>query len=157
MNMPDLGGGLHFASVDYACTFFQISAYGGFLTFGVPSPVQFTFTFETGRTQPDPQADLYDVTWDYSPFDQAAEEQGIAVTLDTICAALSERLSVSRQVVEQSVQVNRVWTVAANQQGSAAPLQVGQFTITEAMPYPIQASGQDAVLASDGGESVAQI
>lgn len=145
--MPELPSWQHCVSVNYACTFFQITSGGGLVVFAVPSPVQFTFLFETGRTQPDPQLDLYEYTWDYSWFDQAQVEQQIGAALDGISADIATLLGVSRSVVEQSVSVSRVWTVAANQQGAAAPRQFGQVAITEIMLYPVQITGADVAVS----------
>jgi hypothetical protein len=146
--MPDLDAALHYASVTYAAGFGSLTTNAGLVSFTTVVPVQFSFTFETGRTQPDPDLDLQEVTWDYSWFDQPAVEASIAAALDAISATLAELLSLTPAQVQESVAVQRIWTAAANEQGSAAPLQFGQtsvadgiFTIVEAMPYPAEVSG----------------
>jgi hypothetical protein len=142
MAMPDFGPLAHIASVSYDCMFGEISIGGGALTFGVPSPVRIIAKFETGRTQPDPQKDLWDVTWDYSEFSQDELEAGIRSTLGTICAAIAMLLSVTEDQVQQSVTIRRVWNAGLNQQGSAAARQLSSpggdsgAVLTETMPYP---------------------
>jgi hypothetical protein len=155
-SMPDLSAGLHFVSVTYACTFGGITTSGGAVSFGVPDAVQFTFRFETGRSQRDPQVDLYDVTWDYSWFGQEQVEAAISAALSVICAAIGQLLSVPQAEVEQSVTVRRLWTFAMNIQGSAAPEQLGDggsSVITSIMPYLPAVTSADAVSALEGAQA----
>lgn len=149
--MPDTGTAQHIASVNYLCTFWQISAASGPVTFACPNPVQFVFAFETGRTQPDPSKDLWDVSWDYSWFDQDAIEQSIAIALGAICEAIATMLGLPVSDVEQSVAVQRSWAVAANIQGNAAASQYSSGTVTEVMPYPPQVSSADVAAAAESG------
>jgi hypothetical protein len=140
MNGPALPAWLHFARVTYACTFAATPNSTGTVTFASPAPVQFVFSFETGSTQPDPNTDLHDISFDYSWFDQAAVEAGITSALGTICTAISALLGVAAAVIEATVRIERVWDVAANQQGAAAPDQLGVAgsagtSVTEVMPY----------------------
>ena len=123
--------------------------------------VNFIFGFETGRTQPDPELDLWDVTWDYSWFGQDAEEASIVAALGGNCAVIATLLGVPRADVEQAVQVQRVWSVAANTQGSAAVQQFGQagsagLTVTEVMPYLVEAAGSDIAAAAEGAAAAPQ-
>jgi hypothetical protein len=135
--MPDLASGTHVVSVEYASIFGGLEAQNGKVAFGVPTPVQFLFLFETSTTQPDPSLDLEDVSWDYSWFDQGQVEAGIAAALGTICQSISALLSLPLEQVEAAVQVRRVWTIASNQRGTAAPQQYSDnWTVTEVVPYP---------------------
>ena len=153
-HMPALGSGQHYASVNYACVFGTITTGGGRVSFANPGGTAFVFFFETGRTQPDPQVDLWDVAWDYSWFDQDAEEAAITARLGDECAGIAGLLGVPVAEVQQSVTISRVWTVAANVQGSAAAQQYATCTVTEIMPYPVTSSGADAAAAAES-ESVA--
>jgi hypothetical protein len=155
--MPSIGTGQHFVSVDYQCTFGGITIAGGKVAFANPGGTVFTFSFETGRTQPDPQLDLWDVSHDYSLFDQDTEEAVITSKLTGICALLGELLSVPLAQVQQSVTIARVWTFALDTQGAAAPQQLGSSgscTITEVMPYPVTPSDTEAASAADAGEAI---
>lgn len=139
MAMPDFGAQAHVASVTYLCVFGQLSSPNG-AAFASPQTV-ITINFETGRTQPDPQMDLWDVTWDYTAFSQAQLEAGIAATLNSICTAIAGLLQLTEAQVQASVTVSRVWSGQLNQQGAAAPQHMGisgqaGSEITEAMPYP---------------------
>jgi hypothetical protein len=151
---PGLDAALHYASVNYVATFGGLSVFGGKVAFGMPGGTQFSFAFETGRTQASPQLDLWDVSWDYSWFDQAAQETEIAIALGAICTALSSLLDLPLADVEQSVTVQRVWTFAPNVQGSAASLQLAGSTgaWTEVMSYPPQVSGSDSAVAAEDGQ-----
>lgn len=157
-SMPGIGPGQHFSGVNYAATFSGLSAFAGRVTFGCPGGTVFTFGFETGRTQVDPQLDLWQVSYDYSWFDQAAEEAAIASALSGICAILGQLLSLPSSDVEQSVTVQRVWTFALDIQGSAAAQQIGNgsCTITEVMPYPPQVAGADTASAAEAGQALVQ-
>jgi hypothetical protein len=135
--MPDLGSDTHVVSVEYASLFGGVTAQDGRVAFGVPNPVQFLFLFETGTTQPDPNVDLQQVSWDYSWFDQAQVEAGIAAALGAICQSIAGLLGLPLEQVESSVQVRRVWTIAPNQRGTGAPQEFSvDWTVTEVMPYP---------------------
>jgi hypothetical protein len=137
-NLPALDSTTHVQSVTYACTFGLTQASGGLVTFVVPQPVQFTFAFETGRTQPDPDVDLYDITVDSSWFDQATVEADIKSALDTICAAIATLIGVTTAVIQATVTVRRTWRINPNQVGSAAPVQIPAAPVpyTEFMAYP---------------------
>jgi hypothetical protein len=135
-NMPDLTA-MHMVSVEYACMFSGVTAQGGKVAFGSP-PVQFKFLFETGTSQPDPQSDLETVSWDYSWFDQVQAEAGITAALSTICQALAGLLGLPVEQVQALVQIQRIWTVAPNTRGNAAPQVFSDgVTVTEIMPYPV--------------------
>ena len=135
-NLPVLDSTMHVAGVMYACTFGLTTASSGLVTFQVPAPVQFAFTFDTGRTQPDPAVSVYDVTTDTSWFNQAATETAIKSALDTICTQIAAMLGVTQAAVQATVTVKRAWRVAANQEGDAAAVQVPPFIYSEAMAYP---------------------
>jgi hypothetical protein len=108
------------------------------VTFQVPQPVQFGFYFETGKTQPDPDVDLYDVVTDSSWFDQAAEETSIKAALDTICMTIASLLGTTQSVIQATVRVQRTWRINPNQAGTAAPVQMPGAPVpyTEQMAYP---------------------
>jgi len=143
-DMPALDATMHVASVTYACTFGLTTASRGLVSFMVPQPVQFAFGFETGQDQPDPAADLRDITTDYSWFDQDTVEAGIASALGTICGAIAALLGTEAAEVEGTVTVLRTWRVNPNQVGTAAPVQVPDAPIlyNETMPYPPAAPAQ---------------
>lgn len=139
MPIPDFGAASHVASVTYLCVFGQLTSPNG-AAFASPQTV-IIVNFETGRTQPNPQIDLWDVTWDYSQFSQDQLEAGIKATLDTICTAIGGLLSFTQAQVQASVTVQRIWTAQLNQQGAAAPQHLGLSgqagsQITEVMTYP---------------------
>lgn len=150
-HMPALGSGQHYASVNYVCTFAAITTAGGKVSFSNPGGTAFVFSFETGRSQPNPQVDLWDVAWDYSWFDQDAEEAGITQYLTGICTLMGELLGVPAAEVQQSVTISRVWSVAANAQGAAAAQQYGTCTVTEGMPYAATPAAGDTAAAADAG------
>lgn len=156
--MPDTGSLMHCVSVNYACTFGGLSVAGGKVGFSNPNPTEFVFSFETGRTQPDPNLDLWDIAWDSSWFDQAAEEAQIASYLTGICGQLAELLGLPEDQVQQAVAIRRVWTFALDHQGSAAAQQLSgnSYTITEIMPFPSQVSSPDAVHAAEGASVAVQ-
>jgi hypothetical protein len=137
-SLPALDSTTHVASVTYACTFGLTQAGGGLVTFVVPQPVQFTFAFETGKTQPDPAADLFDVTVDSSWFDQATVEAGITSALDTICAAIATLIGVPAAAIQATVRIARTWRINPDQTGTAAPVQMPGAPVpyTEFMAYP---------------------
>lgn len=138
-NLPALDATTHVASVTYACTFGLTQAGGGLVTFVVPQPVQFTFAFETGKTQPDPAADLWDIGVDSSWFDQAAEEAAIRTALDGICGLIAGLLpGVTTADVQATVRVQRTWRINPDQTGTAAPVQLPGAPVpyTEIMAYP---------------------
>ena len=136
--LPVLGDTTHPQSVTYACTFGLTAASGGLITFVVPQPVQFTFNFETGKTQPDPGTDLFDIAVDSSWFDQTTVEAGIKTTLDGICALIATMIGTTTAVIQATVMVRRTWRINPNQTGSAAPVQIPAAPVpyTEIMAYP---------------------
>lgn len=154
MSAPELPSWLHFAQVSYECRFGQTQTPDGRVTFGCPQPVMFMFAFETSRTQPNPQVDLWNVTWDYSWFDQATSEAGIAQALGGICADIAVLVGSTTAAIEATVTVQRVWAATANQQGNAAAEQTDGATITEVMPYPPAALGGAACGSWPAGGSV---
>jgi len=137
-NLPALGTTTHVSSVTYACTFAPTTAGGGTVMFSVPQPVQFLFTFDTGRTQPDPAVDLFNVVTDSSWFDQTTEEANIRAALNTICTTIGTLLGVTQAAIQATVTVRRTWRIAANQAGTAAPVQIPASPVayTEIMAYP---------------------
>lgn len=138
-NLPALDATTHVSSVMYACTFGLTTAAGAPVTFQVPAPVQFTFIFDTGTTQPDPAVDIIDVTWDSSWFDQTTEEAAIKTALNTICSAIAALMpGVTAAMIEATVTVRRTWKITANQVGSAAPVVLVSSPVvyTEIMAYP---------------------
>lgn len=150
MSMPDLGAALHFASLDYFCTFGELQAAIGPITFSVPDPVRFRFTFDTGRTQ---NSDgTVTVTWDYSLYNKGATETALALRLDQICTPIAALLGLTLAQVQAAVTVKRVWTVTPNIQG--APASSGGTVLTSFMPYPTVIAASDQSAAADGGESV---
>lgn len=155
-HMPPTGSAQHVASVNYTCTFSSLVTAGGRVTFAIPGGTTFLFQFETGRVQPNPQVDLAEVTWDYSYFDQDAEEASIAQYMTSICGMIAQLLRRAQADVEQAVSIQRVWTVTSNEQGAAVPRQYGDCTITEPMPYPPRVTDADVVSGSDAGEHVVQ-
>lgn len=143
--LPALDATTHVASVTYECTF--APTVTGPVMFAVPKPVIFLFTFDTGRTQPTPGVDLWDVTTDSSWFDQAAEEAAIRSGLDTICTAIATLLSTTQLAVKETVTVRRTWRITPDQEGAAAPVQMpnAPVTYTELMPYaPVLGTGRAA-------------
>jgi hypothetical protein len=136
--LPALDSTTHVSSVLYACTFAETRSQGGLISFMVPAPVQFTFTFDTGITQPDPAVNLYNVTSDSSWFDQAATEASIKSALDSICTTIAGLLSTTQAVIQATVTVKRTWRIRANSEGSAAPVQLPSTPVTyiETMAYP---------------------
>lgn len=149
MSMPDPGSALHVASVDYQCTFSMLTDQGGKVTF-FSDLVHFIFNFETGSTQTSPG--VFEVSWDYSWFDQAVEEAGIAAALDPIVEAVAELLSLGVAEVDQAVAVKRVWTYAPNTQGPE--VSSGRISSTDFMQYPPLVSDADVSSGADGGEAV---
>jgi hypothetical protein len=138
-NLPALDTTTHVASVTYACTFGLTTVSGGLVTFLVPQPVQFNFAFETGKTQPDPDVDLFDITVDSSWFDQAATEAKITSALDTICAAIAALIGVTTADIQGTVTIKRTWRINPNQVGTASPVQIPAAPVpyTEIMAYPL--------------------
>jgi len=132
MTMPDPGASLHNASLDYYCTFVVVAAAAGPVTFSVPDPVRFRFSFETGTT-PHPDGTMT-VTWDYSWFAQAAQEASIAAALTQICAPIATLLGRTTTDIQAAAKVLRVWTLAPNVQGQGAGS--GRTVLTSVMPYP---------------------
>lgn len=137
-SLPALDSTTHVASVTYECTFAPSVTGGGAVTFAVPKPVMFLFTFETGKTQPDPAADLWDITVDSSWFDQATEEAAIKSALDTICSTIAALISSTQAAIQATVTVRRTWRINPNQTGTAAPVQIPSAPVpyTEIMTYP---------------------
>ena len=138
-NLPVLSSTTHISSVTYACTFGLTAASGGKVTFTVPQPVQFTFAFETGRTQPDPAVDLFNITVDSSWFDQTTIEGEIKTAMDTICGAIATLLpGVTAAAVQATVRIARTWRVNPNQAGAAAPVQIPAAPVVynEVLAYP---------------------
>lgn len=132
MTMPDTGSSLHNASLDYYCTFGEVTAAAGPITFSVPDPVRFHFDFETGSTLNPDGTTTY--TWDYSWFNQTTVEAGIKTALNTICGAIATLLGKSTAAVQAAVTVQRAWTVAPNVQGPNAGS--GRTVLTSDMAYP---------------------
>jgi hypothetical protein len=137
-NLPALDTTTHVASVTYACTFGLTIAGGGLVTFVVPQPVQFNFAFETGKTQPDPAVDLFDITVDSSWFDQATTEAGIMSALDSICGVIAALIGTTTAAIQATVTIKRTWRINPNQVGTAAPVQIPAAPVpyTEIMAYP---------------------
>lgn len=138
-SFPVLGSTTHVQSVTYDCTFSQTSVNAGAVIFQVPQPVKFMFSFETGRTQPDPAVDLFNITTDYTWFDQAAEETAIRTALNSICTTIATLLPGATQAsIQATVRVQRTWRVNPNQAGTAAPVQMpgAPVTYAEQMAYP---------------------
>jgi hypothetical protein len=132
MTMPNPGTALHIAVLDYYCTFGKLQAATGPVTFAVPDPVRFTFTFDTGST---PNQDgSVTVTSDSSWFVQATVETGIATALNTISAAVGTLLGLTTAQVQAAVAVKRVWTIAPVIQGPG--FSSGSTAITNMMAYP---------------------
>jgi len=132
MTMPSLGSALHYASLEYYCTFDEVKAAAGPVTFSVPDPVRFRFDFETGSTEhPDGTVTF---TWDYSWFNQAAQEAAIVTALNQICATIATMLGRTVADVQAAAQVLRAWTLAPNTQGQGAG--TGRTVLTSVMPYP---------------------
>lgn len=137
--LPALDSTTHVQSVTYDCTFGQTTASGGAVVFQVPQPVKFLFSFETGRTQPDPAVDLWNITADSSWFDQSTEEAAIKSALDSICTTISALLPGTTQAaIQATVRIQRTWRINPNQAGTAAPVQMPNAPVTyvESMTYP---------------------
>ena len=132
MSMPDPGASLHIASLDYYCTFGEVAAAAGPVTFSVPDPVRFRFGFETGST-PHPDGTTT-IAWDYSWFIQAAQEARITAALNQICVPVATLLGRAAADIAAAAQVRRVWTLAPNVQGQGAS--GGRTVLTSVMPYP---------------------
>jgi hypothetical protein len=138
-NLPVLSSTMHPASVTYACTFGRTQVAGGLVTFIVPQPVQFTFAFETGRTQPDPALDLIDIISDSSWFDQDTQETNITTALDGICALIAVMLpGTTTAQIQATVSVKRTWRYNPDQVGALAPVQIPDAPVpyVETMAYP---------------------
>lgn len=137
-NLPALDSTTHVQSVTYDCTFGQTVAGGGKVTFQVPQPVKFTFTFDTGSTQPDPDVDLHDVVTDSSWFDQSTEEAAIASALNGICSLIATLIGVTAADIQATVRIQRTWRIFPDQTGTAAPVQIpnAPLVYAEQMAYP---------------------
>ena len=137
-NFPALDATTHIASVTYACTFGLTAAAGGKVIFVVPQPVQFTFSFETGKTQPDPGADLWNIVSDASWFDQDTEEAAIKSALDGICGIIATLIGSAPAAIQATVTIHRAWRVNPDQVGTAAPVQIPGAPViyNEVMAYP---------------------
>jgi hypothetical protein len=138
-NLPALDATTHVSSVTYACTFGLTTAPGAPVTFQVPAPVQFTFIFDTGTSQPDPAVDLTDITSDSSWFNQSTEEAAITTALDGICSLIAAMLpGITLSQIQSTVTIRRTWTITANQVGSAATVALVSSPVvyTETMAYP---------------------
>jgi hypothetical protein len=137
-SLPALDATMHVASVTYDCTFGLTQTSGGLVTFVVPKPVQFLFTFDTGQVQPDPATDLYDVTTDSSWFSQSTTEDSIKTALNGICGLIATMLGVTQAAVQATVSVKRTWRISPDQTGTAAPVQVPSAPVVyaETMAYP---------------------
>jgi hypothetical protein len=156
-SMPALDATTHVASVTYACTFGLTTADGGLVSFMVPQPVQFTFGFETGQSQPDPDVDLYLISTDYTWFDQDQVEAGIVSALGTICSAIAALLGTDVSVIEATVTIERIWRINPDQVGSAAPVQIPDAPLiyTQPMVYPPAVAAIIAGSAGMGGSGAA--
>lgn len=137
-SFPALDSTMHVQSVTYDCTFGQTAVGGGKVLFQVPQPVKFMFSFETGTTQPDPDTDLFNVTTDYTWFDQSTEEADIKTALDSICSVIGTLIGTSTATIQATVTVQRTWRMNPNQIGSAAPVKVPLAPVpyNEIMAYP---------------------
>lgn len=151
--MPSPATSLHVASLDYACTFGQLPADGGLVSFSCPDPVHFTFGFETGKTEV--SAGVYQITTDYSWFDQATVEADISGALSQIVAAVAELLGLPLAEVDQAVTVRRVWTFAPNMQG--AGVSSGRVVSTDLMQYPPLVTGADSAAEAEASSSSATV
>ena len=136
--LPALDSTTHVQSVTYACTFGMTQVSAGLVTFSVPQPVLFTFSFETGQTQPDPAVDLFNITVDSSWFNQTTIEANIKTALDTISGAIATLIGVTTATIQATVTVRRTWRINPNQVGTAAPVQIPAAPVpyTEFMAYP---------------------
>lgn len=152
MTMPDPGQDLHVASLDYACTFSQLPPGGGRVTFSCPDPEHFTFSFETGIAEVSPGR--FQVSWDYSWFNQAAVEDAVFAALGVIVQALAVMLSLDVFQVRQAVAVRRVWTYAPNMQGPG--VSSGRIVTTQDILYPGPV-GTETAAGADGGEAVSAV
>ena len=137
-SLPVLDSTTHIASVTYACTFGLTTSDSGLVSFIVPQPVQFTFSFETGRTQPDPDQDIWDITTDYTWFDQDTVEAGIISALGTICTTIATLIGATPLEIEETVTIERTWRVNPDQVGTDAPVQIPDAPVVyaEQMQYP---------------------
>ena len=137
-NLPALDSTTHVQSVTYDCTFGQSVAGGGKVTFQVPQPVKFTFTFDTGSTHPDPCTDLHIVTTDASWFDQSTEEAAIATALNGICSLIATLIGSDQASIQATVRIQRTWRISPDQTGTAAPVQIpnAPLVYAEHMAYP---------------------
>lgn len=137
-SLPALDSTTHVQSVTYDCTFGQTAAGGGKVIFQVPQPVKFTFTFDTGTTQPDPAVDLHNVVTDASWFDQSTEETAIKTALDGICSLIATLIGSTQAAIQATVRIQRTWRICADQTGSAAPVQIPNepLVYAEQMAYP---------------------
>lgn len=136
--LPALASTTHVASVTYACTFGLTSVNSGAVVFAVPKPVQFTFSFETGQTQPDPAVDLFDITVDSSWFDQTTQEAAIKTALNGICGLIATLVGSTQAAIQATVTVQRSWRINPDQAGPAAPVQMPAAPVVynEVMAYP---------------------
>lgn len=148
MSMPDPGSSMHNASLIYQVRISELAAAAGPVTFTTDLS-QFTFSFETGRTANGDGS--VTITWDTSPWSVKVED-GIAATLDTICAALALQLGLTTAQVQAAVTVKRVWLMTPNIQGPG--FSSGSSAITDMMTYPILVSSVDSALGVDVGNVV---
>ena len=137
-SLPALDATTHVQSVTYECTFGQTTVAGGKVVFLVPKPVQFGFYFETGTTQPDPGTDLFNITTDYSWWDQDVQEANIKSALDSICATIASLIGATTAAIQATVTIQRTWRVNPDQTGSAAPVKIPGAPVpyNEVMAYP---------------------
>lgn len=137
--LPALSSTTHIHSVTYDCVFGVTSVNSGAVLFMVPSPVRFMFSFETGKTQPDPAVDLWNVSTNSAWFDQSTEEASITGALNTICATIATLVGTTQAAIQATVKVQRTWRISPNQVGTAAPVQMPDAPVVyaETMPYPV--------------------
>lgn len=154
MTMPGPGTAMHVASVDYAVSFTELSAAAFPAKFSAPGAVHFSFTFDTGTQQTGPSS--WDVTWDYSWFNQPEIEAGIAATLDEVCQTVGALLGLTVSQVQAAVIVRRLWTLNQNSYAVVPGVSSGpqQVVLPDLMEYPHAVSDSDAVIAADAGENV---
>jgi hypothetical protein len=129
--MPDPGTTMHVASLVYYFTFSKLTAATGPVTFEVPDPVRFTFSFETGSIPNEDGSDT--ITWDTSQWSASVEAE-LATTITAICGPVATLLGLTLAQVQAAVTVKRVWTLTPNIQGAGTSS--GRTVLTDQMAYP---------------------
>jgi hypothetical protein len=159
-HFPDIGSGvLHLSALTYYAQVTGLSYTEDAQVVRPSGSFQTGFLFDTAPATPDPGKDLQEARWDYSWFDEDVADADFLLLVDGFAAFVAQSFGMSLDQVRAFITTQRIWTLAPDFAGSAAPLQLAGQTalpqIVEAMDYPA-ASDADAGTGADGGEQVAQ-